>query len=292
MISNSGSDEHGSYHGGKAGDQTEKEWRLRSWYNRPWNCVLRHPDVRVRNMLSEMSIQAANNNHVGYDQWQRTTYWTALSKVNYIPANITTDCEADCSSGVMSNVRGVGYRLTLPELQNVPITTTNYMRAELKKVGFQVLTDKKYLTSDDYLVPGDILLNDNKHTAVNVTFGKYAVDLTSVQQFVARMYKVVLKRNYDEGGYNYWVNAIVNKTSTPSQVAYGFFFSSEFINLKLSNSEYVNRLYSALLNRKPDEGGKAHWIKQLEANKRREFVFNGFVNSTEWHNLLKSYNLE
>lgn len=34
-ISNSGSDENGAYRGGQAGDQTGKEWRMRSWYNRP-----------------------------------------------------------------------------------------------------------------------------------------------------------------------------------------------------------------------------------------------------------------
>ena len=41
MISNSGSDENGKYSGGQAGDQTGKEWQIRSWYNRPWNYVLR-----------------------------------------------------------------------------------------------------------------------------------------------------------------------------------------------------------------------------------------------------------
>lgn len=40
-ISNSGSDEHGNYKGGQAGDQTGREWYIRDWYNRPWNCVLR-----------------------------------------------------------------------------------------------------------------------------------------------------------------------------------------------------------------------------------------------------------
>ena len=77
MISNSGSDENGKYHGGKAGDQTGNEWRIRTWYNRPWNCVLRHPNPDVRNLLSEMSIEAANNDMIGYDQWQRYTYWDA-----------------------------------------------------------------------------------------------------------------------------------------------------------------------------------------------------------------------
>ena len=42
MIANSGYDEHGKYSGGTAGDQTGKEWRIIPYYNRPWNCVLRH----------------------------------------------------------------------------------------------------------------------------------------------------------------------------------------------------------------------------------------------------------
>ena len=35
-----------------------------------------------------------------------------------------------------------------------------------------MLTDSKYLTGCDYLLPGDILLYDSHHTATNVTIGK------------------------------------------------------------------------------------------------------------------------
>lgn len=45
MISNCGHDERGKYSGGKAGDQTGTEWQVINWYNRPWKCVLRHPDL-------------------------------------------------------------------------------------------------------------------------------------------------------------------------------------------------------------------------------------------------------
>ncbi|MCH5278277.1 MAG: hypothetical protein J1E60_00630 [Christensenellaceae bacterium] len=46
------------------------------------------------------------------------------------------------------------------------------MRSALTKVGFKLLTDSKYLTSGDYILPGGILLNDDHHTATNVTVGK------------------------------------------------------------------------------------------------------------------------
>lgn len=51
-ISNSGSDERGSYSGGAAGDQTGREWSIVNWYSRPWTCVLRHPDPKVRELIA------------------------------------------------------------------------------------------------------------------------------------------------------------------------------------------------------------------------------------------------
>ncbi|MDO4650198.1 MAG: phage tail tip lysozyme, partial [Eubacteriales bacterium] len=102
-ISNSGSDENGSYKGGTAGDQTGREWELRSWYNRPWNCVLRfESDTRVGSKLAELGCAAALNNKIGYDQYQRDTYWKQLQAVGYDPSKITVACESDCSAGVIA----------------------------------------------------------------------------------------------------------------------------------------------------------------------------------------------
>lgn len=91
-ISNSGKDENSKLKGGKAGDQTKHEWEIRDWYNRPWSCVLRHPNQQVRELIAELAIEAANNNKIGYDQNQRSTYWTQLKKVGYRPSKITTAC--------------------------------------------------------------------------------------------------------------------------------------------------------------------------------------------------------
>ena len=171
-ISNSGSDECGTYAGGQAGDQTGKEWCMRSWYSRPWSCVLRYPDQTVALKIAQLGIDAALNDKVGYDQGQRETYWTQLKKAGFCPSKITVACEADCSAGVCANVRAVGYLLGIPALKNHTGTYTGNMRSALKKAGFQVLTESKYLTSGDYLLPGDILLNDMHHTAVSATVGK------------------------------------------------------------------------------------------------------------------------
>ena len=170
-ISNCGGDENGSISGGKAGDQTGKEWCLRAWYNRPWSCVLRHPDEKVRAKIAELGEKAAKNDKVGYDQGQRDTYWAQLQKVGYDPSKITTACEADCSAGVIANVKAVGYLLGISALKTISATYTGNMRSAFKAAGFTVLTASKYLTSPDYLLPGDILLNDSHHTATNITKG-------------------------------------------------------------------------------------------------------------------------
>ncbi len=175
-ISNSGSDENGAYSGGQAGDQTGKEWRMRDWYNRPWTCVLRYPDQKVALKLAQLAIDAALNDHIGYDQSQNRTYLAQLKTVGWEPSRITANCEVDCSAGVCANVTAAGYLLGIKALQNHAGTYTGNMRSALTKAGFQLLMESKYLTSGDYLLPGDILLNDGHHTATNVTIGKKVKD--------------------------------------------------------------------------------------------------------------------
>ena len=198
MISNCGHDENNKYSGGAAGDQTGTEWTIINWYNRPWKCVLRHPDANVRAKIAELSKAAANNDKIGYDQSQRGTFWTQLQKASYNPAKITTACEADCSSGVSSIVKAVGYLLNIALLKNVSASlTTSGMRAAFKNAGFTALTDSKYLTSDVYLLDGDILLNDGAHTATNLTKGSKASGETATTTSASSNVKVDAAQSKD-----------------------------------------------------------------------------------------------
>lgn len=180
-IANSGSDENGRYRGGRAGDQTGREWYIRDWYkySSGWNCVLRHPNANVRAMIAHLATLSAENDKIGYDQNQRQTYWNELVKANYDPSKITTACESDCSAGVIAIVKATGHLLNMTELQNIDATYTGNMRSCLSKVGFDVLTASKYTTIDDYLTAGDILLNDTHHTCIAVTNGIYSGNTTT-----------------------------------------------------------------------------------------------------------------
>ena len=183
-IANSGSDERGQYAGGKAGDQTGTEWRIRSNYNRPWKRVLRLKDAKLAELLADLAEEAAANNKIGYDQWQRETFWAQLKKVGYRPKNIKVACEQDCSAGVCSLLKAVGYLKGVSKLKSLPITTTHYMRDILMDTGlFKEYTSSKYTDSDsEYLKRGDILLNDSHHTALVVSNGKKASSSTTTEK--------------------------------------------------------------------------------------------------------------
>ena len=208
-IANSGHDENGKYTGGRAGDQTGGEWEVRSWYNRPWDCVARF-DAAVGEDIALLAKHAANNDKIGYDQSQRITFWSKLKNArDYDPKNITVACEADCSAGVAAIVKAVGYRKGIAKMKNVSekLYTGNEVSC-LKAAGATILTDAKYRTSADYLRPGDILINEEHHTAINLTAGSKSATKTTVPKTSTsgNVYTVTAKNglNYRTGaGTNY-----------------------------------------------------------------------------------------
>lgn len=186
MISNSGHDENGKYRNGRAGDQTGGEWAVIPWYNRPWTCVLRYPDQRVAAEIAYCARAAAENKLIGYDQNQRDTFWKALCSVpNYDPAKVTTPCESDCTCGVATCVKAAGLRCCRAELADLDpdYFWSGNMREGFLLRGFDVLTDAKYLTSDRYLLPGDILLYDNHHAATNLDVGAMVRDEWKLRRY-------------------------------------------------------------------------------------------------------------
>ncbi len=112
-----------------------------------------------------------------------------------------------------------------------------------------------------------------------------------VTAFVQRLYTLCLNRSADVIGLNDWTGALVNKTKDGAHVAYGFFFSQEFIGRNLSNVDYVEVLYQVLLGRGSDPVGRANWVAQLEGGKSRLEIFKGFVHSAEFDAICKDYGI-
>lgn len=172
MIGHASKDERGKLKGGTAGDSTKKEVYTRTWYNRPWNVVIRFKDAKKAEKVAKAMEKACANNRIGYDQNQRNTVLTQARKFKYDMSKITTKCECDCSSlvSVCCMYAGVAENALY---KGSNCATTSTLRSRLKGTGeVEVLTNNKYLTSDKYLKRGDILLYEGHHTAINLTDGE------------------------------------------------------------------------------------------------------------------------
>lgn len=172
-IGHSSIDERGKASGGSAGDQTKKEVCIRTWYNKGWNVVLRPKNSVVAEKSAKACEQACANDKLGYDQGGRNTLYKEAVQVNFDISKITKPCESDCSSlmhvcviagGVKINYGSNGF-------------TTRTMRKRLLATGeYEELTDSKYLTSDEYLKRGDILVKEGSHTVMALEDGAKVVE--------------------------------------------------------------------------------------------------------------------
>ncbi|WP_321311668.1 DUF4214 domain-containing protein [Halarcobacter sp.] len=116
--------------------------------------------------------------------------------------------------------------------------------------------------------------------------------LSGVEAYVDRFYSLVLKRNYDESGFNDWVEQLTNQIKDPTEIASGFLFSSEYINQNEDNNTFLETCYQAFFGRASDAGGKADWLDKINnQGYTRQQVFEGFIGSQEFVNLVKSFNL-
>ena len=166
IIAHASIDEKGTAKNGQAGDQTKKEVCIRSWYNKPWNAVIRFKDAGKREKIAQLMEKAAANDMIGYDQNQRNTLLSQARKYNYDVSKVTEPCETDCSAlvtlaciyaGVPESVLVIGGNSA----------TTRTLRPVLQATGLvEIFTLPMYTQQTHKLVRGDILLKEGAHVVV------------------------------------------------------------------------------------------------------------------------------
>ncbi len=112
-----------------------------------------------------------------------------------------------------------------------------------------------------------------------------------VNRFVERMYTVVLGRAAGESEIQYYTNLLINQTLNGCQVVNNFVGSPEFTNKGLSDSEYIETLYLAILDREADADGKAYWLDKFEKGTTRREMMEGFLYSNEFEGLCNQYGI-
>lgn len=160
-IGHASIDEHNKISGGNAGDQTNKEVCIRSYYDKNWNFVLRPRNPDIAEKTAKACESMCNNNHIGYDQNQRNTLLTLLESLKWDYTKITQNTECDCSSFMTACAICGGAKIKYKG--NAPTTRT--MVAKFKESGYYEairFTNPKHTG----LKRGDILVKEGSHTAM------------------------------------------------------------------------------------------------------------------------------
>ena len=129
-------------------------------------------------------------------------------------------------------------------------------------------------------------------TPGTITLSKARDKNWGLTAYVSRMYTECLGRNFDVNGLENWCQQVLTNRINVVDVARGFFFSKEFVDKKLSDTEYVHRLYRTMFGRNEDAAGMLNWMAALNQKKTREFVFEGFTGSAEFKALVESFGLK
>ena len=113
----------------------------------------------------------------------------------------------------------------------------------------------------------------------------------NIPEFIRRIYKECLDREPDAGGFANWLGKI--KAGEPaSTLIYGFFNSMEFLHKEYSDSDFLDKCYKVMFDRKADAGGKKDWTEKLENGVSRNYVLRGFVRSSEFHTLCTKFDMK
>ncbi|MCR5803442.1 MAG: DUF4214 domain-containing protein [Clostridia bacterium] len=113
---------------------------------------------------------------------------------------------------------------------------------------------------------------------------------SGVEGFIARLYDLVMGRQYDQEGLNYWVSQLDEGNMNASNIARYFFSCEEYYGIGYTLDEYLNVLYKVFFDRKPDTDGYNYWKSLvLDQGKTRRDVLEGFINSKEWANICLKY---
>jgi len=139
-------------------------------------------------------------------------------------------------------------------------------------------------------------INSNEYTSVckqaGVVRGTYKPPAGGLERvFVTRLYKEALGREPSQTDLKTWVDRMVDGR-TAASVSYSFIFGNEMMKRKLTDAQYVDALYRAMLGRKPSSKNKDTWVSRLQSGTSRYNAFVSFVKSSEFSEVCKDLNIK
>ncbi len=101
--------------------------------------------------------------------------------------------------------------------------------------------------------------------------------------FISRFYSLILFRDSDEEGMEYWFKHL-NRPFDTVKIVKNFIFSDEMEKKSLKPKDFIKILYRVFFDREPDIEGFDFWLKALK-EKGKEWVVSAMTESLEFKKL-------
>jgi len=129
---------------------------------------------------------------------------------------------------------------------------------------------------------GTVTLSNVQFVTDAAGINSVAVASSQAEATVLRLYEGLFNRDADASGAQAWTGALAANGGDLKAIANGFLGSAEFTNLgTLSDAQYIQSLYSNILDRTADAEGLVTWAQLLATGGTRADVAIGIVGSAE-----------
>lgn len=85
----------------------------------------------------------------------------------------------------------------------------------------------------------------------------------NLNEFISKTYEVFLNRGVDPNS-EYWEYSITNHEKSLNEYMISILSSEEFLNRKVSDEDFINMVYTVLINRAPEESEKNYWLEEVK----------------------------
>lgn len=216
--------------------------------------------------------------------WQATATWTAETW------NAAADWTAETWDKVSDMTAGTVNILKQLSPAKVASFMADFLESDRTDADTESTNDDNLLYSQGSLKPvvglggRDALLGGTQDDYLFGDDFELAYDADASAQ-VFRLYQATLDRAPDTVGHKAWTSMILTNEIQPIQAVSGFVNSREFKATYggLDDTQFVEQLYSNVLDRPADAGGLAAWSGGLQSGSlTREDVVLGFSDSREF----------
>lgn len=139
----------------------------------------------------------------------------------------------------------------------------------------------------------DITTNkdDWKNKGVADVYGlkSVAISDTDIEDFISEFYNSFLFKKPPDDELQFWKFALLTKRKTVQDLAKEVILENSVI--KISDEDFLKKLYKVFFEREPDEGGYNDWLEEMKRNTSREKTIKVFLRSEEFKNKCDFYKI-